>query len=624
MSRQKVKEIELLAPAKSADIGIEAILHGADAVYIGAPKFGARAAAGNSLEEIETLVNFAHSYHARVYVAMNTILTDDQLPEAQELAWDLYKIGVDALIIQDMGVLSLDLPPIELHASTQCDTRTPEKAQELSRAGFSQIVPARELTLEQIKDICKATDSRIEVFVHGALCVSYSGQCYISQALRQRSANRGSCAQFCRLPYDLVDSNGKILKSNKHLLSLKDLNRSERLEELLDAGVTSLKIEGRLKEMSYVKNIVAHYRQKLDQIFKRRSEFVAASLGLSTHTFKPNPSKSFSRGFTEYFDINGEDQHYNFETPKSIGEFVGTVKFVERGSFTVAGLTTLNNGDGLCVVNSDGSFTGFRANNVEGNRVYLSPESRHIEFFKGAKLYRNYDHEFEKSLTKSSAERKIEVNIQLSELPFGFALSMADNRGHRAEIVIEREKQTAQKPQQKNIIDQLGKLGNTQFIARQVDLNLSQEYFIPSSLLNEWRRMLVEKMTTTLKATRAVSMRDLRKSKEQKNSQQDTKELPKLTYLANVSNSAARNYYLATGYKSVDPAFEIEPLKDVPLMFMKHCIKHAIGHCPRVNKEASKLVEPLYLRTKNESLRLEFDCKKCEMRIYNDEENEQK
>jgi len=624
MSRQKVKEIELLAPAKSADIGIEAILHGADAVYIGAPKFGARAAAGNSLEEIETLVNFAHSYHARVYVAMNTILTDEQLPEAQELAWDLYKIGVDALIIQDMGVLSLDLPPIELHASTQCDTRTPEKAQELSKAGFSQIVPARELTLEEIKDICKATDSRVEVFVHGALCVSYSGQCYISQALRQRSANRGSCAQFCRLPYDLVDSTGKILQSNKHLLSLKDLNRSERLEELLDAGVRSLKIEGRLKEMSYVKNIVAHYRQKLDQIFKRREEFVPASLGVSTHTFKPNPAKSFSRGFTEYFDINGSDQHYNFETPKSMGEFVGTVKFVERGSFTVAGLTTLNNGDGLCVVNSDGSFTGFRANSVEGNRVFLSPESRHIEFFKGAKLYRNYDHEFEKSLSKSSAERKIDVTIKLSELPFGFALSMADTRGHSTELVIEQEKQVAQKPQQKNIIAQLGKLGNTIFNAREIILDLSQEYFIPSSMLNEWRRMLVEKMIFALNVTRPLPLRDIRKVNANKESNPTIKEPIKLTYLANVSNEAARQHYLAAGYKSVDPAFEIQPLKDVPLMFMKHCIKHAIGHCPRINREATKLAEPLYLRTKNESLRLEFDCKKCEMRIYNDEENEQK
>ncbi|MGL4781509.1 MAG: peptidase U32 family protein, partial [Bacteroidales bacterium] len=377
MSKKKIRKIELLAPAKNAEIGIEAIIHGADAVYIGAPKFGARAAAGNSLEEITKLAQFAKQYRARVFVALNTILEDKDLKEAETMIWDLYKAGVDAVIIQDMGILSLDLPPIELHASTQTDNRTLDKVRELENAGFSQIVLARELPLSEIAHICSEVKTPIEVFIHGALCVSYSGQCFVSQALHSRSANRGACSQICRLPFDLIDANGTAILRNKHLLSMKDMNRSDKLEEMLDAGVTSLKIEGRLKDMSYVKNIVAFYRKKLDEIFSRRpDEFMAASSGKSAFDFNPNPHKSFSRGFTDYFDINGKNPHYNFETPKSLGEPVGTIKFVEKGSIVVAGTTVLNNGDGFCFINDREEFFGFRANRVEDNRIFLSPEMK--------------------------------------------------------------------------------------------------------------------------------------------------------------------------------------------------------------------------------------------------------
>lgn len=619
MSKKKIRKIELLAPAKNAEIGIEAILHGADAVYIGAPKFGARAAAGNSLEEIEKLTAFASQYRARVYVAVNTILEDKDLKDAEEMIWDLYRIGVDAIIVQDMGILSLNLPPIELHASTQTDNRTLAKVKELENAGFSQIVLARELTLEQISEICHAVKTPIEVFVHGALCVSYSGQCYISQALHGRSANRGACAQLCRLPYDLVDAEGKVIANDKHLLSMKDMNRADRLEELLDAGATSLKIEGRLKDMSYVKNIVAYYRKKLDAIFERRGdEFAAASSGVTQFSFTPNPQKSFSRGFTDYFDINGKTPHYNFDTPKSLGEAVGTIKFVEKGSIVVSGTVPLNNGDGFCFINDRGEFFGFRANRVEGNRIYLSPDLKSIPFAKGAKLYRNLDHEFEKILSKKSSERRIPASIELNELPFGFSLDIEDKDGVRATLVIEEEKQLAQKPQTKNIIDQMSKLGNTIFTAQSVKVNFENDYFIPASKLGEWRRLLIEKLLEVRRMSRPLRLRNLRDV--QLPQEKSDNPLRELSYLGNVANAAAKKFYTDRGFTNVEPAFELQPQEDVSLMFMKHCIKYALGYCAKVSGNKGKLKEPLYLVSKNSRLRLEFDCKQCEMRIYKDNE----
>lgn len=619
MSKKKIRKIELLAPAKNAEIGMEAIIHGADAVYIGAPKFGARAAAGNSLEEITKLAQFAKQYRARVFVALNTILEDKDLKEAEAMIWDLYKAGVDAVIIQDMGILSLDLPPIELHASTQTDNRTLDKVKELENAGFSQIVLARELPLSEIAHICSEVKTPIEVFIHGALCVSYSGQCFVSQALHNRSANRGACAQICRLPFDLVDADGKAILRNKHLLSMKDMNRSDKLEEMLDAGVTSLKIEGRLKDMSYVKNIVAFYRKKLDEIFTRRpDEFTAASSGKSVFDFTPNPHKSFSRGFTDYFDINGKTPHYNFETPKSLGEPVGTIKFIEKGSIVVAGTAILNNGDGFCFINDREEFFGFRANRVEGNRIYLSPDMKAIPFAKGARLYRNYDHEFEKTLAKKSAERKIPVAISLKENPFGFTLEATDSDGVSATLVIQEEKQTAQKPQIKNITDQLSKLGTTIFTADSVEIDFTEEFFFPASKLADWRRQLIDKLIEARRITHPQSLRDLRK----KTAADSSPQKEELSYLANVSNQAAKAFYQQRGFTRIQPAFEIESQENVPLMFMKHCIRYSLGCCSKIKGNKEKLKEPLFLVNKSTRLRLEFDCKQCEMRIYKD--NEQK
>ncbi|MGL5731167.1 MAG: peptidase U32 family protein, partial [Bacteroidales bacterium] len=445
--------------------------------------------------------------------------------------------GVDAVIIQDMGILSLDLPPIELHASTQTDNRTLDKVRELENAGFSQIVLARELPLSEIAHICSEVKTPIEVFIHGALCVSYSGQCFVSQALHSRSANRGACSQICRLPFDLIEADVTSILRNKHLLSMKDMNSSDKLEEMLDAGVTSLKIEGRLKDMSYVKNIVAFYRKKLDEIFSRRpDEFMAASSGKSAFDFSPNPHKSFSRGFTDYFDINGKDPHYNFETPKSLGEPVGTIKFVEKGSIVVAGTAVLNNGDGFCFINDREEFFGFRANRVEDNRIYLSPEMKAIPFAKGAKLYRNLDHEFEKTLSKKTAERRIPISISLKENPFGFTLEATDSDGVRVTLVMQEEKQTAQKPQTKNITDQLSKLGTTIFSAETVEIDFSQEFFFPASKLADWRRQLIDKLIEARRMTYPQSLRDLRK-KPVISTASEEKEL---SYLGNVSNNAAK------------------------------------------------------------------------------------
>lgn len=367
----KQRKIELLAPARNLECGIEAINHGADAVYIGAPKFGARAAAVNSLDDIAALVEYAHLYNVRIYVTVNTILKEEELKETEEMIRELYRIGVDALIVQDMAIAQLDLPPIPLHASTQMDNRTADKVKFLADAGFRQVVLARELSLREISKIHEACpDTPLEVFVHGALCVSYSGQCYVSQACFGRSANRGECAQFCRLPFSLIDADGKIIAKDKHLLSLKDLNQSEELEALLDAGVTSLKIEGRLKDVSYVKNVTAAYRQKLDAISIRRKEYVRASSGSCRFEFQPQLDKSFSRGFTHYF-LNGRSKEiFSFDTPKSLGEEMGTMKEARGNYLTVAGLKSFNNGDGVCYIDEQGRLQGFRINRVDGNKLY--------------------------------------------------------------------------------------------------------------------------------------------------------------------------------------------------------------------------------------------------------------
>ena len=606
----KQRPIELLAPAKNLECGIEAINHGADAVYIGAPRFGARAAAGNSIEDIKALVEHAHLYNARIYVTVNTILYDEELPETEKMIWELYRAGVDALIIQDMGITRLNLPPIALHASTQMDNRTPEKVKFLSDIGFRQVVLARELSLDEIKkihDTCPET--LLEVFIHGALCVSYSGQCYVSQACYGRSANRGECAQFCRLAFDLVDSNGKTIEQNKHLLSLKDMNQSDNLEALLDDGATSLKIEGRLKDVSYVKNVTAYYRQKLDSIFKYSKEYVRASSGTVKTTFTPQLDKSFSRGFTDYFLRGRNPGIFSFSTPKSLGEEVGTVKEIRGNYFTVAGVKSFNNGDGLCYIDDNGRLQGFRVNRVENNKLFpqdmprLKPKTR---------LYRNFDQEFEKLMQKKSAERKIAVDICLAENNFGFTLSFTDEDDNSVSITLERAKEPARTLQADNLRNQLSKLGNTPFEAKDIKIDLSDNWFIPSSELSELRRNAVEKL---LEARRINYRREVFRLKESK-----TKfPVSTLTYLGNVMNSSAAEFYKNHGVLKVMPAFEKEQPKDAVLMFCKHCIRYSMGWCPVHHKVRSPFREPYYLVSSDgRRFRLEFDCKQCQMKVLAD------
>lgn len=603
----KVRKIELLSPAKDLNCGIEAVNHGADAVYIGAPKFGARAAAGNSLEDIRTLCDYAHQFGVRVYVALNTILKEDELEEAQRLVWSLYEAGADALIVQDMALMQMDLPPVPLHASTQTDNRTVEKVHFLEQAGFTQVVLARELSLDEIRRIASETDVALEVFVHGALCVSFSGQCYLSAALSGRSANRGECAQYCRLPYTMVDADGKIIADNKHLLSLKDMNRADELEALMDAGVSSFKIEGRLKDVSYVKNVTAYYRKKLDEILKRRPEYVRVSSGVSRYTFTPQVEKSFNRGFTSFYLHGRTPDVTAFDTPKSLGEFVGTVKEIRGNSFTVAGLTPLNNGDGLVFFNARGELDGFRVNRVVDNRVYpqemprLSPKM---------KLYRNYDQQFEKLLSKPSAVRKIGVSMTFTDNPGGFSLEMEDGSGARITVARLFVKELAEKEQTDNIRVQLAKLGNTLFEAEKIEVNLTDNWFVPSSLLADMRREAVNLLLSDrrIRYPRELSRKPDSVAKPLFPQQQ-------LTYLGNVANTRACSFYQEHGVKTIDPAFELKAPDHVPLMFSKHCLRYSMGWCPTYQKKKSPFREPYYLLYKEVRLRLMFDCKHCQMLV---------
>ncbi len=606
--QKKSRSIELLSPAKDLNCGIEAINHGADAVYIGAPKFGARVAAGNSLEDIRKLCEYAHLYGARIYVTLNTILKEEELEEAERIIWGLWRAGTDALIVQDMGITRLNLPPIPLHASTQTDNRTPEKVRFLEAVGFTQVVLARELSLGEIRRIADATTVPLEVFVHGALCVSYSGQCYLSAALSGRSANRGECAQYCRLPYTMVDAAGMEIVSKKHLLSLKDMNRSDQLEALLDAGVSSFKIEGRLKDVSYVKNITAYYRKKLDVVLSRRPEYCRASAGRSIYTFEPVAEKSFNRGFTSFLLEGRTADITAFNTPKSLGEPVGTVKEIKGNSFTVAGLKQLNNGDGLVFFNRKGELEGFRVNRVEENRVFPLDMP---QLAAKTPLYRNFDQAFDKLLAKPSAERKLSVRIEFLDNLFGFTLCMEDETGARIMLTEPFSKELARRDQQDNIRTQLSKLGNTPFEVTEVVVGLSGNWFVPSSLLADMRRKGVEKL---------LEVRRARYSRETTKRVRSSGAVPFpercLTYLGNVSNGKARSFYQDHGVEQIEPAFELSFRRDVPLMFTRHCLRYSMGWCPAYQKNKSPYKEPYYLLYKDTRLRLQFDCKHCRMLVY--------
>ncbi len=602
---KRVRRIELLAPAKNVEIGKEAILHGADAVYIGAPRFGARVAAGNSLDDLAQLADFAHGFDARVYVTLNTILKEEELRDAERLIHDLYRIGIDALITQDMGILRLDIPPIALHASTQADNRTPEKVKFLQQCGFSQVVLARELSLYQIEEIARQTDVPLEAFIHGALCVSYSGQCYLSQALCGRSANRGECAQYCRLPYTLVDGTGRVIAKDKHLLSLRDLNQSDRLEELLDAGVSSLKIEGRLKEMTYVKNCVAYYRQQLDRIFTRRPEYQAASAGRSAHTFTPQLNKSFNRGFTHYFlDNRTPDPIASPDTPKSMGERLGKVKQAGGNTFSIATLSPLHNGDGLCFFNSKGEFEGVRVNRAEGNRVFTASSTTITPH---TIVYRNLDFEFDKQLSRPTADRRIGVSMRLYAIPDGYALAMEDEQGNRCIVKAEANHEEARTPQQENQQRQLSKLGTSRYTAEHIAIDLEDNPFIPASTLSELRQKGVE----ALDRARRIAYRPDRRRPEDKSARYPQSEL---TYLGNVANPLAEQFYREHGVERIAPAFELSPVAGAPLMFTRHCIRYMLGYCKKT-PAGKQVAEPLTLLYKGHRLALHFDCAACEMTI---------
>lgn len=601
-----MREIELLSPAKNLDCGIAAISHGADAVYIGGPSFGARAAAGNSFDDLEKLVRYAHPYHAKVFVTLNTLLTDKELEEAERQIRRYYDLGIDALIVQDMGLLKLDLPPIALHASTQCDNRTPEKVRFLQNAGFQRVVLARELSLEQMKAIRQACDVELEAFIHGALCVSYSGRCYLSQAACGRSANRGECAQFCRLPYTLRDAEGKVIADQKHLLSLKDLDRSDFIEDMLNAGISSFKIEGRLKDINYVKNVTAYYRQRFDAILEEKKDLKSASIGKTTFFFQPDPEKTFHRGKTAYFIDGYRDFVAQVDTPKSTGAFVGTVQAVSANSFTYSQEKPLHNGDGLCFFDQNGAFDGFRANKVEGNRVFTT-ELPNVK--PGDRLYRNYDIHFEKLLEGKTAERTVGVDFELTESEDGFVLTCRDEYGMAVRFAAAQEKIVASKPEKaiENIKNQFSKLGNTCYQARNINISSSEIYFIPNSVLTEWRRQVI-----------ALLMEEKYRLKLHPKERFPQLQLDNPIEAVNVYNAKALDFYKECSCDEIKEAYEKSPDANEALMTCKHCIRYQIGACKKKGG-AEDLKEPLTLETGNHRFRLAFDCVQCEMKVNSEQ-----
>lgn len=614
-------QLELLAPAKTAEIGREAVLHGADAVYIGGPSFGARLNASNSVSEIAGLAEFAHRYHARIFVTLNTILHDAELEPARRLVWQLWDAGVDALIVQDMGLLEMDLPPIELHASTQTDIRTMEKAKFLADVGFSQLVLARELSLPEIRAIHAATDAALEYFIHGALCVAFSGQCYISHAQTGRSANRGDCSQACRLPYTLNDEQGRVVAFEKHLLSMKDNNQSANLHALVDAGIRSFKIEGRYKDAPYVKNITAHYRLLLDEIIDQRPELARSSSGRCAFHFRPDPDKTFHRGATDYFANGRKDDIGAFDSPKFVGVPIGTVTRIGPDWFELEADEPLHNGDGLSYLHKREAF-GTQVNRAEaaGNawRVYPNEPVAQLHGLKaGTPIYRNRDHAWEQALLKKSSERRIELRLRLAETPDGLALTLTDADGCSATAAVAIGYQPAQQAEraEANLREHLGKLGNTLFSAREIALALPRPWFVPASILNALRREAVEKLEG---ARLAAWQRPQRKAAVEPPAPYPEENL---SYLANVYNHKARAFYEKHGVRLIEAAYEAhqEP-GEVSLMITKHCLRHSFNLCPKQAKgvqgvQGQVRAEPMTLTSGNERLTLRFDCASCEMHV---------
>ena len=610
--------LELLAPAKNLACGIAAIDHGADAVYIGASRFGARAAVGNSVDDIRQLCDYAHRFRAKVYVTVNTIVYDEELDATRQLLSELREAGVDAVLVQDMAVLTMCQLP--LHASTQTDNRSVEKVRWLREQGFVRAVLARELSLEEIATIHREVpDMELEVFVHGALCVSYSGICYASQHCFGRSANRGACAQFCRMPFSLVDADGKEVEHDRYLLSLKDMNQSDHLLELAEAGATSFKIEGRLKDISYVKNVTAAYSQQLNRIVSRYPDkYCRSSLGVCSYTFTPDPRKTFNRGYTTYFLQGRQPEIASFDTPKAVGEFVGTVKELRPDSFNVAGVSSFANGDGLCFYNGH-QLEGFRANRVVGNRIYPYRMPQGLK--PGMRLYRNSDQEFERLLAKPSAERRIPIRISLQAIAEGFELTatILSQSSALAPLTVSftAEHQEAQKPPRENIIRQLSKLGDTIYVCSEVEIPADFNFFIPNSLLSEMRRSLTDHLQRLgMKTQTHASAEAQEKATDRHVTAVGTPPAYSYPYLYNISNRLSQTFYGA----NQQTAYELKGGAG-PIMQCRHCIRYSLGYCVKRGGKRPQWHEPLSLRLGDgRSFRLEFDCKNCQMNVFGSEE----
>ena len=612
-----MRALELLAPAKNLEYGIAAIDHGADAVYIGASHFGARAAVGNSVEDIRKLCDYAHPFGVKVYVTVNTIIYDEELDQVRLLLQELNDAGVDAILVQDMAILKLlqdiSLTSISLHASTQTDNRTPEKVRWLRDMGFSRVVLARELSIEEIREIHRQVpDVELEVFVHGALCVSYSGLCYASQYCFGRSANRGECAQFCRMKFSLQDAKGREVVHDRYLLSLKDMNRIDHLEALVEAGATSLKIEGRLKDLSYVKNVTAAYSQRLNELIRRYPDrYCRSSLGVCSYAFTPDLNRTFNRGYTSYFLYGRQSDIASMDTPKAMGAFVGTVKEMRHDSFNVAGVACFANGDGLCFLNEERQLVGFRANKVVGNRIfpYRMPQGLKA----GVRLYRNNDQEFDRLMSKPSAKRRISIRMAIKAVADGFELSagLSGESGISEVVHISAEHQPAQKPPRDNIVRQLTKLGDTIYTCDEVDIPADFNYFIPNSLLSDMRRQLVERLQT------APVTPNTPNSLNPPSSPNTPIQAPSVDhpYFYNIANRIACDFY---GAKELT-AYELKG-GDGPIMQCRHCIRYALGFCVKHGGQRPTWQEPLSLVLGDgRRFPLEFDCKNCQMNVYTSE-----
>jgi 23S rRNA 5-hydroxycytidine C2501 synthase len=600
-----MKRLELLSPAGNAEIGMAAVKYGADAVYVGAPHFSARKSAGNNLFEIEKLIRFAHQYNAKVYVALNTILDDQEIKAAHLIIKDCYQAGADAIIIQDMGLLELDLPPIPVFASTQTNNTNWQKVQFLEKVGIKRVILGRELSLQEISEIRSKTKVDMEFFVHGALCVSYSGQCWMSYASNSRSGNRGECSQPCRMLYSLVDKLGNPIASNKYLLSLKDLNLSQYLKNLMDAGITSFKIEGRLKDINYVRNITAFYRKELDKLMEG-TELKKPSSGKMFFHFEPDPERSFNRGFTDYF-IKGRHRNiYSPETQKAIGKKIGTVLKISENHIEAKLDEPIANGDGICFYDDKNQLQGTRVNRANGNELFFY---RMPEISEGAVLYRNADTAFEQILDTDKTKRLISAEMILSETENGIVLTIADEDKNEVQITKAAEKQLAKKKDEadRSIRENLSKAGGTIFSIDKIEIRFREPLFLPASIINSIRREALEKLAE-------LRLKTYRRS--------DTKIIPndfpypenELTYAANVINSSAEKFYRRHGVNSIEPALEKQnEFNGKLLMTTKHCILFEMNLCKKTQK--APLNEPLYLIDRNRRYEVQFDCERCVMKI---------